>query len=623
MKETTGITTARRFAALAVGLLLILAACETPPEEDPFEVGFRHDPDNPADVSIADGSLSVRFEALQESVDRAVLVTEADVLVPMNRQLEYRNREVWRASIGATVDSYDIVVVDAQGETERHGPFDVPEEPFEELAWVGESVGYQIFPERFNNANPDLVEYALEDEAWNYKHPDHVDWDGPPMIMDAWDDDEITDFHGTHQYFGGDLEGIIEKLDYLEELGVTFVYLNPINNAGSAHGYDAVDFMEVAPNFGDEETVEELVAEAEARGIRLIWDFVPNHVGVGFWAFQEAIAEGGYETEYWDWFRFTVEPGTEIEAGNPEHYESWWDFGSLPELETRNEDVFDHLMEAARYWMEFGFSGVRIDVPNEIVNREEFFSALREEVRSVDPEAYIVGEIWGRDATWLQGDQFDSLMNYAVGQQAIEDYAAGNQQAHAAAHQMQLVYADYPEAATGMQFNIITSHDTQRLLTAMGGGELGEDPPGEARERQRLAAAMLYALPGMPVTFMGDEMGFLGSQNQDRHRYPIQWGEEHEPTVEFYQELAELKHGLDALDSAVIRDFETEESLLAFTRGEPGTGEKLVALFNNSSEQVKTHALPGGSWEDARTAETFQESVEVPPLGWRYLTKRR
>ncbi|AFG37082.1 glycoside hydrolase family 13 protein [Spirochaeta africana] len=607
------------FCTLAAAAMLA-AGCATAPEPDTaIPVNFTHNPESPVHVSMADDMLSIRFQAGRDSVHTAVLFDSTGQHYQLHRQLTPSPRhEIWRAAVHPAVESYHIMVVDHDGSTERHGPFQVPEELFAALDWVGTSVGYQIFPERFYNGDPALIELALEDEAYNYKYPDFIDWE--PILMDDWGG-EITDIHGTHQYFGGDVPGIIEKLDYLADLGVSFLYLNPINRSGSAHGYDAVDFMSPAPNFGDEDTVRQLISAAADRGIRVMWDFVPNHVGVGFWAFQNAIAEGGHETDYWQWFRFTVDPGTEIQAGNPRQYDSWWDFGSLPELETRNEQVFNHLMDAARYWTELGFAGVRIDVPNEIVNREEFFSALRQTVREIDPQNYIVGEIWQRDASWLQGDMFDSLMNYAVGRDAIRHFASGDLLASAVSSRIQQVYAAYPEASTAMQFNLISSHDTERLLTSMGGGDLGDQPSDTSRQRQQLAAAMMYALPGVPVTYMGDEMGFTGSQQQDRQRYPLQWDTAHQPTVEFYRELGELKHALPGLQSAVIREFTDHSSLIGFMRGEPGSEHELLAVFNQSADSAVGYPLPAGTWRDVRSGQEFSGEAEIEQLGWRYLVR--
>jgi cyclomaltodextrinase / maltogenic alpha-amylase / neopullulanase len=350
-----------------------------------------------------------------------------------------------------------------------------------------------------------------------------------------------------------------------------------------------------------------------------MWDFVPNHTGVGHWAFQHAV-QHGEQSPYWSWYRFRV-PGGEVEVGHGGHYDGWWGFGALPLLETRNPAVFEHLLEVTRHWTRFGFDGIRVDVPNELVNRAQFFPAFRQAAKSINPEVYLVGEIWQRSPGWLQGDQFDALMNYAVGEGVIERFARGQMNAGTAEQEMGLVYATYPEASVAMQFNLISSHDTGRLLTKMGGGDLGGSAGPTALARQRLASAMLYALPGMPVTFQGDECAFLGSGDgpQEKNRYPVQWHACDGAMLAHYRQLAELRRALPALRSPVIRAHRGVGGVLSFFRGEPGSGE-VLAVFNNGGS-AQSLALPEGEWRDAVGGGPVGGSVEVSPLGWRVLRR--
>jgi cyclomaltodextrinase / maltogenic alpha-amylase / neopullulanase len=573
-----------------------------------------HTAGDPTYVSAAGGRISVRFRANQGAV-QAASVTAGDETFPMHLQLTTGLQEIWRASVPAGTSSYGFTVETADG-AETFGPYTVPGQLFTAVPWVAESVGYQIFPERFWNGDPSNDHWTLETDVVNYMHP--ATWDVEPVLMEEWGG-EVLEFHCCHQYFGGDLQGILDRLDHLSALGVTFVYLNPIFISGSAHGYDTYDYLEVAPNFGDEALLRALLDAASARGIRVMWDFVPNHVGVGFWAFQEAVTVGE-SSEYWDWFDFRV-PSSQVQVGNGNHYDAWWGFGTLPRLETRNPAVFDHLMEVTRYWTEFGFHGIRVDVPNEIRNRAAFFSAFRQAAKTIDPEVYLVGEIWGRDPSWLRGDQFDALMNYAVGEGVIEGFARGDLSGGGAVREMARVYADYPEASTAMQFNLISSHDTGRLLTKLGGGELGGTAGPVALARQRLASAMLYALPGVPVTFQGDECAFLGTGTgpQERNRYPLQWPDCDAGMVAHYAVLAELREALEALRSPVIRLHHGAGGLLSFFRGEPGAGEVLAAF--NSGQTTGSVPLPAGTWFDAVTGASVAANVAVEPLGWRLLRR--
>jgi glycosidase len=209
-------------------------------------------------------------------------------------------------------------------------------------------------------------------------------------------------------------------------------------------------------------------------------------------------------------------------------------------------------------------------------------------------------------------------MNYAMGQDIVEAYAQGELSGTAANNQMQDHFAAYPEASAAMSFNLIASHDTDRLLTMLGGGEMGGAADAETVARHRLAAAILYALPGMPMTFQGDECAFLGGRD-GRHtaRYPVQWDNCDPAMMQHYTELATLKRSTAALASPAFRQYPDAGGLLAFYRGEPGAGE-LIAVFNNGASQANL-TLPAGSWTDVATGSSYSGTVPVEGLGWRYL----
>jgi cyclomaltodextrinase / maltogenic alpha-amylase / neopullulanase len=579
-------------------------------------LGYRHDPAGAAYVSVADGRLSVRIRVNRERLTSARVVADGHEL-PMHRQLGYSAYETWRAVLPPDVSSYRVVLETADG-TSGYGPYTPPAAPFRALDWVGAAVGYQIFPERFENGDTVNDRLALESDAHRFMHPDFAGT--PPVLTRRWDG-EVHPSHCCHQYFGGDLQGVVRRLDHLERLGVTLLYLNPVFLAGSAHGYDTFDYLRVAPHLGGEAALRRLLDEAHARGMRVIWDFVPNHVGVGHAAFRDAVARGE-ESPFHAWFRFRV-PAAQVQVGNGAHYDAWGGFGSLPKLDTRVPAVTAHLMDVVRHWTDFGFDGIRVDVPNEILNRKEFFREFRRVARSANPESYLVGEIWQRSPGWVQGDEFDALMNYAIGQEVIERFATGAITAGAAAETMARLYAEYPEAAAAMLFNVIATHDTGRLLTKMGGGPLDGSADAAARSRHRLASAMLFALPGVPVTFQGDECAFLGTGGRapEENRYPMQWQACDAPMTEHYRHLAALKRALPALRSAVIRIGRAgDDAVLAFHRGEPGAGE-LLAIFNGAPE-ARVVPLPAGLWRDAASGEEPGGSLPLPPFGWRYLVRR-
>ena len=476
-------------------------------------------------------------------------------------------------------------------------------------------MGYQIFPERFWNGNPANDSMTVKTDEWLYLDPAYR---GSQPILSKWND-PITNQNCCHQYYGGDLQGVIDRLDYLQSLGVTLVYLNPIWLAGSAHGYDTWDYLTVDPAFGDETVLRTLVTQAHARGIHVVWDFVPNHMGVGSAQFRDAIANGT-ASPYWNWFTFTAQPG-QIQAGDARDYWTWFGFGGLPKLNTGNAAVKDYLLSAVRKWTDFGFDGIRVDVPNELTDAPGFFRTFRQTAKGINPDVYLIGEIWSRSPEWLQGDQFDALMNYAIGEDVVMPFAKGTLQAPLAFAAMAQLYAEYPEASAAMLFNVIATHDNSRLLTQLGGGTLGGTPSADALARQRLASAMLYALPGVPVTFQGDECAFLGAagNSRDEHRYPVQWDQCRQEMVTHYQLLARLRRENTALDSPVIRLYRGEGSVLAWYRGESGADEVLTVF--NASTNAGSFTLPAGTWRDVVSGETATGSITMAGTGWRYLRR--
>jgi glycosidase len=578
------------------------------------DLDFRHSPTDPVDVSVAAGRLSVRFRTRLGAVEAARLVTGAEA-TPMHRQLRVGLDERWRGTLDPGAGSY-TVEVDTPGGTVRFGPYTVPGEPFRAVDWVSGSVGYQIFPERFWNGDPTNDAAALATDEYAFRHESQKG--SPPVLMDDWSG-PVGESHCCHQYFGGDLQGIIDRLDDLQARGADVLYLNPVFESGSAHGYDTFDYMKVAENFGDSTVLRTLLDQAHARDMRIIWDYVPNHVGIGHWVFQDAVAKGE-SSDYWDWFNFRV-PADQVQAGNGGHYEAWWDFGSLPELQTEVPEVMDHLLDVAVAWTEFGFDGIRVDVPGDIDNRRVFFPAWRDAVKAVDPDVYLVGEIWEQDATWLRGDEFDALMNYAMGQGVVLPFARGDVGGPAAAEAMATQYDVYPEASAAMAFNLIASHDTDRLATMIDGTDFGDAPSTEGRARHELAVALLYALPGMPVTWQGDECGFAGSSDgAHTARYPVQWDACDPALASWYGELARRRRSSPALTSPVFRAAVAGGSLLTFLRGEPGEGEVLAA-FNNATTPA-TLSLPEGGWRDLASGAVHRGSAPLDPLGWLWLERR-
>ncbi|MBY0492113.1 MAG: glycoside hydrolase family 13 protein [Gemmatimonadaceae bacterium] len=582
----------------------------TPPPPVPVDtlpIAFVHDPQNATHLSAANGALSIRFRSTPGRVTAAVV--EANGLTgAMQPQFRYRGQDVWRGTLPVGVASYRIRVTTTKGDS-TFGPFTVPTGVFQSVAWVGRSVGYQIFPERFWNGDP-------SNDALTLSTDEHVfmpQWAVPQLR--PWRGAPVTDQLCCHEYFGGDLAGITQRLDSLRALGVTMLYLNPIFSSGSAHGYDTYDYLQVEPSFGTEATLRTLLDAAHARSMKVLFDFVPNHVGLGFPRFQDAVKNGPTSAS-WNWFTFTV-PAAQIQIGNPAHYATFAGSGAMPKLNTANPEVLNYLMQVARTWMQFGFDGIRVDVPNELPNAAAFARALRETAKSVKSDAYVVGEIWDRAPSWVQGDQYDALMNYAVGQSIVEPFVKGIMSGSDAADNLGLVFMEYPEASTAMAFNVIATHDTPRLLTKLGAGPLGTTPASDVLARQQLATAMLFALPGVPLTFQGDECAFTGAMNENR--YPVQWDQCSATMRAHYTQLAAVRANTPALTSPALRIASSSGNVIAWYRGEAGQGE-VLAIFNAGLAPI-AYPLPTGIWTNLITQQQSPPTPTIPQLSWLLLRR--
>ena len=268
----------------------------------------------------------------------------------------------------------------------RHGHWPSRGDPVAEPQtpdWVRDAIFYQIFPDRFAR-------------SLTVPKPRHLDeWGAPPT------------YHG---YQGGDLIGVVEHLDYLVDLGVNAIYFTPIFQSASNHRYHTHDYEKVDPMLGGNAALRRLIDEAHARGIRVVLDGVFNHASRGFFQFHD-ILENGPNSAYLDWFTVNEFPLNAYDAEKAPNYKAWWGLPALPKFNTDSPEVREFLWGIGRKWIEFGIDGWRLDVPNEI-DDDDFWREFRRRVRAVNPEAYIVGEVWADAPRWLQGDMWDAVMNY-------------------------------------------------------------------------------------------------------------------------------------------------------------------------------------------------------------------
>lgn len=342
-------------------------------------------------------------------------------------------------------------------------------------AWVKDAVFYQIFPDRFCKSG----KYRAVGKF--------VDWETKPT---------------RENMFGGNLTGIIDKLTYIRNLGANALYLCPIFKSNSNHRYHTVDYFEIDPVLGTLEDFDKLVAKAHELGLRIILDGVFNHCSRGFFQFN-SLMELGENSPYRDWFHVHSWP-IHAYQGKP-NYECWWGYPALPKFNTDCKDVRDYLFSVAEYWTKRGIDGWRLDVPNEI-NDDRFWQEFRKRVKKINKDAYIVGEIWDDPSRWLQGDQFDGVMNYPL-RKAVMAYLFDEKPIDIREFYERLAAA-FPKDRFGIPMNLLGSHDTTRLASL----------PKSNTEKVKLALALLFFLPGAPCVYYGDEIGMEGGKDPDNRR---------------------------------------------------------------------------------------------------------
>ncbi len=467
---------------------------------------------------------------------------------------------------------------------------------FETPKWPVGGVMYQIFPDRFN----------FSGEEKDIKRTDfkrNKDWYALPQ----WEPDENGEITNS-DFFMGDLKGITQKLDYLEELGVTCIYLNPIGEAYSNHRYDTGDYSNVDPILGTEEDFAELCRQAKERGIHVINDGVFSHTGADSVYFNRSgrYGDGGAyrdkESPYFSWYKFNEWP---------DNYHSWWGFYTLPEV-IETDPAFNEYINGKdgiiRKYMRLGNSGWRLDVADELP--DEFMENLRNSVKDENPEAFIVGEVWedasnkesyGARRKFLLGNQLDSVMNY-VFRGAIINFCRGQDARHTMA-QIMSVIENYPRPVLRVLMNSLSTHDTERILTMLAGEPLnGRDRAWQAstklspEQREhgikllKVASAMQYTLPGFPCVYYGDEAGMEGYRDPfNRCCYP--WGRENKELIEWHKKLGALREECSALWDGDFIDAFAEGRRLSYIRHDQKTA--IYCVFNLGENEEKVAPPPG------------------------------
>jgi len=448
--------------------------------------------------------------------------------------------------------------------------------------WVQDAIFYQIFPDRFARSErmPNLGFEA---------------WDAPPT---------------NHGFKGGNLYGVTEKLDYLQNLGVSALYFNPIFESASNHRYHTYDFYQVDPFLGGNKALRLLLDEAHKRGIRVILDGVFNHASRGFWQFHHVL-ENGSGSPYVNWFHFDSErlngnrrwgayPHTDelnaLRSGEDSltaiGYKSWWNLPALPKFNTDEPAVREFIFGVAEHWTRFGIDGWRLDVPGEI-NDDTFWQEFRHQVRAINSEAYIVGEIWHEAQRWLAGDQFDGVMNYLV-LAATLGFVSGpnldmrvvnqvgglknrvhNMTAENFSKEIDRLTELYAPEITYSQLNLLDSHDMPRFITCAG-NDLAS---------LQLAWLFIFTYPGAPCIYYGDEIGITGEHDPDC-RKSFNWDESawNMELFTYLRKLISLRKTYPCLRRGSFNRLYATEDVYAFGRK---LDEEAILLTMNVSDKFK------------------------------------
>ena len=484
----------------------------------------------------------------------------------------------------------------------------VYEPDFKTPDWIKDGTMYQIFPDRFYEGVPNKP-LPFADRIYR---PDKT---GEPYF---WPNEQ-SDGYLNMDYYGGDFAGIQQKLPYLEELGVTCIYLNPIFEAHANHRYNTANYLKADPLLGTNEDFAALCAEAKKHGIRIILDGVFSHTGSDSLYFNR---EGRYgpggayrdrNSPYRSWYDF--------DSGYVGGYRSWWGFETLPEVNEENPSYVEFITGKGGVidtWLRRGAAGFRLDVADELP--DAFIEKIRAAVKRVSPEKFLLGEVWedattkygfGHRRTYLLGKGLDSVMNYPF-KNAVLDFVKGKP-AQQAMNEILSICEHYPAPALNTALNFLSTHDTERALTviadepANGRGrewQSGRNVSGEAYEegmlRLRMAYAIIYTLPGLPCLYYGDEIGMQGYRDPFNRGYYC-WDSHEERLKPVLAQLAQLRHSCEAFRTGALRVLRAEGGVLHYQRvGATETAEIIV----NRSEHIIVEPLASG------------KHTEVNPMGF-------
>ncbi len=534
--------------------------------------------------------------------------------------------DTWRGTLGITSRFGGESGIDEFGAPEGEcWQLTVFESQYQIPDWLSGGIMYQIFPDRFYRSG--TTKYNVPQDRYL-----HQRWGSQPEWRPNHQG-EIT----NSDYFGGDLEGIIQKLDYLQSLGITCIYLNPIFEAHSNHRYDTADYTKVDPLLGSKEDFKRLCKEANKRGIHIMLDGVFNHTGSDSIYFnrkgryQTLGAYQSQESPYYDWYQFYQWP---------EQYACWWNFETLPNVNEANETYNAYINGTdgvIQTWLKAGADGWRLDVADELPDL--FLDEITKAAKQVKPTSMILGEVWedasnkmayGQRRRYLLGKQLDSVMNYPF-REAIIGFLTGKNPAE----MMELIMTvleHYPPGAIHLLMNHIGTHDTERILTVLGGEPLnGRDREWQSRtklsqeQRSRglallkLASLMQYTLPGIPCVYYGDEAGMEGYRDPfNRGCFP--WGHEDAELVNWYRSLGKIRHSCEVLKQGTLEPYYADDDCFVYVRSDEAVGQKLLVAVNRTAQRKQLCMVQ--EWETASALlgkAVWNGTLTLEPYGYALL----
>ena len=459
-------------------------------------------------------------------------------------------------------------------------------ETFHTPDWAKGAIIYQVFPDRFHRSGSCDLTGKLEPYTVHSDWYEEVGWQPTPEGIVL-----------NNDFYGGNFKGITEKLPYIASLGATILYLNPIGMAFSNHRYDTGDYKVPDPMLGTTEEFRTLCEEAHKLGLKVILDGVYSHTGSNSRYFNRDNAFDGVgafqskDSPYYSWYTF---------YDWPYNYHSWWDFNTLPTINKMDPAFIQYIISGEdsvlAHWLKLGADGFRLDVADELP--DEFLKLLYDRVKELKPDALVLGEVWedasnkkayDRRRTYFTGAELDSVMNYPF-RTAILAFMRGWDSGRGLKETVMSIVENYPPEVVAANMNLLGTHDTPRILTALvddfdGSREekarrrLSRNNMEVARERLLMASFLQYTLPGSPSLYYGDEALMEGYKDPfNRRTYP--WGREDADMVCHFQRLGRLRREFDALRLGSIQFFEAEDKHLGFTRTYQG---KSVRIYVNRS----------------------------------------